>query len=53
MHIDQVIRERRLALGLTQEELADKIGVSAPAVSKWEKGCHILTLPCCQRWLAF
>ncbi|MEE1525445.1 MAG: helix-turn-helix transcriptional regulator, partial [Lacticaseibacillus paracasei] len=38
MHIDQVIRERRLALGLTQEELANKIGVSAPAVSKWEKG---------------
>ncbi len=37
MHIDQVIRERRLALGLTQEELANKIGVSAPAVSKWEK----------------
>lgn len=37
MHIDQVIRERRLALGLTQEELANKIGVSAPAISKWEK----------------
>ncbi len=34
MHIDQVIRERRLALGFTQEELANKIGVSAPAVSK-------------------
>jgi len=33
-----VIQERRKALGLTQEQVADYLGVSAPAVSKWEKG---------------
>ena len=30
------IRELRLAAGLTQKQLADKMGVSEPAVSLWE-----------------
>ena len=30
------IRELRLAAGLTQKQLADKMGVSEPAVSFWE-----------------
>ncbi len=38
MQLSQIIRNKRLAAGLTQEELAQKVGVSAPAVSKWEKG---------------
>ena len=33
----EIIRQRRQALGLTQEQLAGKLGVSAPAVNKWEK----------------
>jgi len=36
--IGQRIRERRKQLGLTQEELAERLGVSWSAVSKWEIG---------------
>ena len=38
MKINQVIREKRKELSLTQEQIADYLGVSTPAVSKWEKG---------------
>ena len=38
MQMNQVIYERRRALGLTQEQVADALGVTAPAVNKWEKG---------------
>ena len=37
MKINDVIRTRRQALGLTQEALAERLGVSGPAVNKWEK----------------
>lgn len=32
----ETIRSRRGALGLTQEQLADALDVTAAAVSKWE-----------------
>lgn len=38
MKIHQIIRARRRELGLTQEQLASRLGVSAPAVNKWERG---------------
>lgn len=38
MKIDQVIRQRRRALGYTQEQVAGYLGVTAPAVNKWERG---------------
>lgn len=38
MHISEVIRSRRRELGMTQEQVAQRLGVSAPAVNKWERG---------------
>ena len=38
MKISQIIREKRKQLGLTQESVAEYLGVSTPAVSKWENG---------------
>lgn len=38
MKINQIIREKRKELSLTQEQIADYLGVSTPAVNKWEKG---------------
>lgn len=38
MTMNQIIQEKRKALGLTQEQVAECLGVSTPAVNKWEKG---------------
>lgn len=39
MHIfGEKLREHRRYRGMTQEEVANQIGVSAQAVSKWESG---------------
>ena len=38
MKINQIIRQKRKELSLTQEQIADSLGVSTPAVNKWEKG---------------
>lgn len=54
MKIHDVIRTRRQTMGLTQEGLADRLGVSAPAVNKWEKGLNypdITLLPSLARTL--
>ena len=42
------IAARRKALGMTQEQLAAMLGISAPAVSKWETGSSYpdITLLC-------
>ena len=37
MNMHEIIRNRRRELGLTQEQLAQRLGVSAPAVNKWER----------------
>lgn len=38
MPINTVIHEKRKEQGLTQEQVASYLGVTAPAVNKWEKG---------------
>lgn len=38
MNIAESIRKYRKASGLTQEEMAKRLGVTTPAVSKWENG---------------
>lgn len=54
MPINQVIHEKRKKLGLTQEDMADALGVSVPAVSKWENGISypdITIIPALARFL--
>lgn len=36
MNINEVIRKYRKERNMTQEEMANRLGVSAPAVNKWE-----------------
>ena len=54
MKINEVIREKRKEQGLTQEQVAEYLGVTAPAVNKWEKGStypDITLLPALARLL--
>ena len=36
MQIGEVIRKYRKEAGITQEEMAKRLGVTTPAVNKWE-----------------
>ena len=38
MDVGSIIKQARTAKGLTQEELAEKVGVKKSAVAKWENG---------------
>jgi len=38
MKIGGFLAERRKALGLTQRQLAEQLGMSDKSVSKWERG---------------
>lgn len=46
MAMNDVLREKRKNLGLTQEQVANYLGITTPAVNKWEKGttCPDITL---------
>ena len=41
MNISDIIRQAREELGLTQEDLAERLEVSRQAVSKWELGASV------------
>ncbi len=47
--IGRAVRERRLALGLSQTELAAKAGMTQPALSRLEAGGVIPTIPLLDR----
>jgi ribosome-binding protein aMBF1 (putative translation factor) len=47
--IGQAVRERRLALGLSQTELAARAGMTQPALSRLEAGGVIPTIPLLDR----
>jgi ribosome-binding protein aMBF1 (putative translation factor) len=47
--IGQAVRERRLALGLSQVELATRAGMTQPALSRLEAGGVIPTIPLLER----
>ena len=54
MPVGEVIRRKRKEQGLTQEQVAQRLGVSAPAVNKWERGSSypdIAILPALARLL--
>lgn len=45
MNIGAEIKRRREAIGLTQLELADKLGVSRPLIAQYERGSKQPTMP--------
>jgi len=47
--IGQAVRERRLALGLSQTELASRAGMTQPALSRLEAGGVVPTIPLLER----
>lgn len=54
MKISETIKNRRKELNLTQEQVAGYLGVTPPAVHKWEKGASypdVALLPALARLL--
>ena len=47
--IGQAVRERRLALDLSQTELATRAGMTQPALSRLEAGGVVPTIPLLER----
>lgn len=47
--IGQAVRERRLAMGLSQVELAARAGMTQPALSRLEAGGVVPTIPLLER----
>lgn len=39
--VGERINDRRSRLGMTQNELANKIGITRSTVQKWEYGVHL------------
>ena len=49
-HVGARIRERRIMLGLTQQQLADLIGVTYQQAHKYERGINRVSAGACLRW---
>jgi ribosome-binding protein aMBF1 (putative translation factor) len=50
--IGQAVRERRLELGLSQNEVAARAGMTQPALSRLEAGGTVPTIPVLERLAA-
>lgn len=50
MHIGRKLKELRLSRGWKQTDVADKVGLSRPAISNIESGKRALTLSTLQRF---
>ncbi|HZC52178.1 MAG TPA: helix-turn-helix transcriptional regulator [Mycobacterium sp.] len=50
--IGQAVRERRLELGLSQTEVANRAGMTQPALSRLEAGGAVPTIPVLERLAA-
>jgi len=46
------IAQRRKSLGWTQEDLAERVGVDAETISRFERGAHLPSLPTLERLAA-
>ena len=53
MKIGRFIAERRKRVSLTQLQLAEKLGITDRAVSKWETGKAMQMLPLCWNCAAY
>ena len=49
--IGQFISRRRMAMGLTQAQLAERLNVTDKAVSKWERGKSLPDVTLSAVWL--
>src|SRR5690606_16068791 len=43
VHIGRKVRERRVALGWSQSDLADRLGISFQQVQKYESGANLIS----------
>jgi transcriptional regulator with XRE-family HTH domain len=48
--VGQAIRRRRLSLGLTQQEVAERVRSKRPLVCRAESALHVLTLSTLERY---
>lgn len=48
--LPQQLQSERIRQGLTQLQLADRLGVHAPSLSAWEHGAVVPSFPSVLRW---